>query len=313
MTPRCTKLCRYRGWLLFGDIHGTPLQEVKDLRGCGPTTVRELLALVTSKGGRLATPDVFGVRGLEIPQEPTLRVTPAATGLDPFSLPLPIRVEKTLRNMGIQRLGELDGKQVDQLLVQRQFGTKSLAQLREIIKKANEGFYGFPGKKGAICDPANLLIYVDAAIAKMPAAMQSILRLRHADKPRTLEEVGARCGRITKQRVWQQLEKAYRLLRHGGPRFPRAMASLAQRFNRQHPLTADRLRILSLPWVFKEAPAFYASLLDDLHPGLGPSRRAPPPEKFRPPGRNVKNCAGQRSPRRWGWGNPLKKRALPGR
>jgi DNA-directed RNA polymerase alpha subunit len=85
---------------------------------------------------------------------PSLEVSAAIGHLRLQGLPVSTRLELVLKGLGIERLGHLNGVPVRELLRTRNCGSKTLAELKAILRRAEAGEFTFTQRELATQVPA---------------------------------------------------------------------------------------------------------------------------------------------------------------
>ena len=232
-------------WVV-GDLHDLTFGEIQKCDWCNWGTIAEVHRLVRSlqrAHGLLSASDICEQRQCEnapnitfpklvrcrrrmrrgnrakrpIRQPVVFSVPEQVHPLNPFDLPLSVRLEKALRRRGVHCLGELHALPVHHLLELGNFGSKSAAELNRLIARAAAGEFSTP-PAGAAWEPAELVRMLDALVAQLPDRDREILALRlGADdgKTRTLESIGGRF-KLTRERVRQVVLLCAERLRRAG-------------------------------------------------------------------------------------------------
>jgi len=115
--------------------------------------------------------------------------------LNPFDLPLSVRLEGVLRRKGVRQLGDLHGVPLRELKGFANCGNTTISELTHLIKRAGAG--EFNTEPEVTWDPAKLVCTLDALVADLPNRDAEILVLRlggKGDEVPTLEEAGAKLG-----------------------------------------------------------------------------------------------------------------------
>jgi hypothetical protein len=159
-------------------------------------------------------------------------------------LPGSTRLEALIRKMGLRQLGDLHGRDADDLLRCSNIGVGTIVELQRLIARAAQGeFNGKPVSRSAA--PAALLSLIEAGLTTLPPRDRDLLLDRigaRGTAPATLEQL-SREHRLTRERVRQIVERALvKLSKAWGPRIPALLGMLKMRCNSNLcPLTSTLL------------------------------------------------------------------------
>ena len=289
ISVRLANVLRSKGIRLFGDLHGLTFSGFSKSRNCGSKTLEEIIKLVhaVQLGDRSAEhsqvhptlvktpytlPSIFRFSTARVKPKSFL-VSADAQELNPFELPMSVRLENTLRTKRIKRLGELNGLPYSELLKIDGCGFKVLDELGRLLNRAATGEFR-PG--GPFCpgETGELLRSLDIIIAAVPPRNRDILLLRFGatdNKALTLEEIGSKFD-LTRERVRQIVDKVVpALLKQGGPRLAARLRGIATMCSEMVvPLTPQ----LISKWVgqnssqLRYSTGFYVRLMSELNPEL---------------------------------------------
>jgi hypothetical protein len=121
-----------------------------------------------------------------------------------FELPLSVRLETVLRNLGITIIGGLHGMPHQALLAAKGCGPKSLAKLQQVLARAARGDFNPPLQRAG-WQPKTLIQILDALVGFLPDREGQIFCDRlgaESGELEMLESIARRAG-ITKQWVSQ--------------------------------------------------------------------------------------------------------------
>lgn len=199
-----------RGIRLAGQLHGMAFADFLAFRNCGRKTVTELQALVgTIQRGPRTSASSGEFSTAQEPSPPVRAraffVPASAQAVNPFDLPLSVRLEGTLRRRKIVRLGDLDGVSLREFRRIKNVGKKTTEELVRLIECAARGEFGSVAEGNAPWNPSEFVRTIDALIGGLTTRDRDILLLRiggSSDKLLTLDEVGAKFG-LTRERIRQ--------------------------------------------------------------------------------------------------------------
>jgi hypothetical protein len=259
------------------DLQGLTCRELGRRRGCGKTTVEELRALVRAVQRALRSTRGAGPAGDASPEAPPAGVAHAfwvPVGLrrmNPFQLPISVRLEGVLRRKGVRRLGDLHDVPVTELKAVGGCGEGTVAELRRLLQRAAAGEFTTEAK--VPWSPSALVRTLDKLVEELPDRDRRILLRRLAGEgghPPTLEEVGAEF-RLTRERIRQVMDRSSDRMLRAGTRLRSDLAHLVTFCEESIcPLTPSLLR----HWLGPSAapgrfePAFYVRLAAELCPLL---------------------------------------------
>lgn len=126
-----------------------------------------------------------------------LSVTHAVRGLSLKDLPVSAHLESVLRGLGIERLGQLHGLSVRELLVRPNCGGKALAELATLLRRAEAGEFTLADQQLEKSTAADLLGLLDDLASQLPDRDRQCLLLHFGadgDAPKPFRQIGKRYG-----------------------------------------------------------------------------------------------------------------------
>lgn len=165
--------------------------------------------------------------------------------------------------------GQLHGLSIRELLRTRNLGPVTVAELGDLLRRAEAGEFTFSRRELASKTPADLLRLIDTLVSQLPERRRTVLTLYFgatAQGPQTLRQIGLRYG-ITGSRVGQQLTRAIRwMLRQGNPRLLALLGLVDRAWARsQAPLRPELVSTWQDPASpFRYCPEFYVWLIPRL-------------------------------------------------
>ena len=131
----------------LGDLDGKRLSDFEGYPGFADTTVWQLRCLVLRALHPGVEPDLttwpIPIRNYR-PPGPTFDVSPGIRAFSPLDLPVSTRLKNVLGSLGIERLGQLEGLPVRNLLKSRNCGRRTLEELKTLLRRAETGEFGLP-------------------------------------------------------------------------------------------------------------------------------------------------------------------------
>lgn len=260
--------------VLLGDLHAMQYSQFLRFRNCGRNTTAELHEVV-----RRLQREVHSVQSAA-PEAPSLLQHTGRFSIpfdlhdvNPFELPISVRLENALRSKGVKRLGDLHDLSICDFGKIHNCGKKTVRELEQIVRRVIAGEF----RVSAPFSPANcgqLLRTFDDTLMKLSARDRDVLLYRLGGANgciRTLEEIGTKLG-LTRERVRQIETRALALLpKVSGPGLVKQCQGVSSICNELvSPLTPDLLA----QWLGVEAPrcrwplAFYVRLIGELHPPI---------------------------------------------
>ena len=168
------------------------------------------------------------------PPEPGINfmlvVPTPARGIKLNELPISVRLEGVLQQLGHQTLGDLNKVDVRLLLAERNCGRTTIQELKEIIRRAGEGEFVVSPKRDLNSNLRELALAIDRGFATLSKRDRKIYEMRLVGKNgrrRTLEQIGGEF-KMTRERVRQIIREAtQKVNRGGGPQFVRSLEAVA--------------------------------------------------------------------------------------
>jgi len=189
-------------------------------------------------------------------------------------LPFSIRLARALRRLGFERLGELDGLNLQRLLSQRNCGRATVLELVKVLSLVESGDFDLAADPDRPDGLRHLVRHIDSVLETLPARMLQILLMRlggtRRGKPSTLQEIGNRFN-LTRERARQIFSEAIgRVLKSCGPRGILLLHNLSERcLESVCPLTAELLNSFLGPAPsHRYALPFYLRLFKELDPRI---------------------------------------------
>ena len=275
ISVRLRNVLACQGFKTFGDIHGRQLSEFLQLRRCGKTTILELEALLSGVQGFVTGPDLPPQPALMEPRRfpKNFSVAAVARDLNPLDVPLSLRAEKSLRGLGVQRLGDLEGVAMSKLTRLKGCGDRTFREIQALLQRASAGEFAVTPETLGGTISLDLLPQIDEILRMLSNRDLEIVTLRLAGSgppPGTLKTIGARYN-ITRERVRQILRKIFgSFVRFGGPRFKAFLNAIAA-FCHSHvcPLTPSLLKSWApKPWPLRYKAEFYVRLIARIRPDI---------------------------------------------
>jgi hypothetical protein len=160
-------------------------------------------------------------------------------------LPTTKRLRSVLRAMRVRTLGDLNGRDLGELLKQRHCGVQTISALQGLIQRAIAGEFSHSRVQEST-PVAELLRLIEIAIDNLPLADKDLLLRRvgvQGRRPMTLEQLGQQRG-ITRERVRVIVKKLIDVVRKTfGSRIPRLLELVRKRcLSDVCPLTPELLK-----------------------------------------------------------------------
>jgi|GEM_PF-2918003 len=199
-------------------------------------------------------------------------VAPIAAELNPDDILLSARLRGALSQLGVRKLGDLNGVKVSDFLKCRNCGKRSLRELETVLRRAAAGEYSLPQDPSAL-EPSGTIRALDASLSSLAPRDRDCLIKRFgglSEETFTLDRIGRRY-RLTRERVRQIINGSLRQVRLLlGPAGRLRVQRLLELCRTQVlPLTPELVaRWLPRPWPLSLRPAFYARLLAAIWPEL---------------------------------------------
>jgi Sigma-70, region 4/Bacterial RNA polymerase, alpha chain C terminal domain len=214
----------------------------------------------------------MSISGSDNPISATLSVPAKIRDLDPFELPLSVRLAGALRRKSIQRLGDLDGVTVESLINLGNCGRITIQELIQLLQRAAAGEFNAPKKVLQAMTRLDLLHLIDSLVEQLPDRDRDIVVQRLSGprgRERKLVEIADVYG-LTRERVRQVVEEALTWLRQtGGPKLLFQLESVLSACEKNvYPLTADVMAEWAGGVRVQQGHAFYARLLGELEPKI---------------------------------------------
>ena len=273
LSVRLRHVLEIRNIRILGDLNGLNYQDIIKYKNCGRKTVIELRELVRELQAG-TTNFTTGPTAVE-PINFSIFVVPiSARDFLLSELPLSVRLEKVLRRQGCNKLGDIDGVEINNLLHSANCGKKSIKELQELIRRASAGEFTPMDAADLPAVLKQISASIDLGLAKFPLRDRKIFEERIGGEkvgPRTLEDIAQEFG-MTRERVRQIVKKSFKTIRRsGGLKLINALKLLARECEqRVSPLTSD----LFAKWL-GAAPAanahdalFYVRVLDTLEQSI---------------------------------------------
>ena len=241
----------------LGDLNNQPVSYLKMIKGCGTRSIIEMQLLI----GQTATGGIF-------PQPPAIFSVPEPIrNQPPRDLPLSVRLANSLTALNVHTLGELHGRPEADLLLVKNCGPKTVAELRSLFQRAAAGEFS-PPPDAADSGPVELVQLLDKLLASLPERDLKVLCLRLGGEPgekMTLDAVG-QVVQLTRERIRQIVKTCLRQLRQAGSH--RLRWHLEEMIDRGReaglPPLAELLEENLPPGTGRFRPAFYIRLIDKL-------------------------------------------------
>ena len=258
MSIRLANIFGYNNINKLGDLHGLSLVQFARFRNCGPKTMRELR-------GFLNEPEI-AIKSFSIP--------PEAHVINPFELPISVRLANLLAAIQVTRLGDLDGYKPSELLAVNNCGRVTICELESLLVRIADGEFKTPTEPFRIEQTAELLHLIDSSMAKLRDPAGEIMRLRLEMGPTgimTLEQA-SHCFKRSSERIRQIEDKSvFQIKQLAGPQLRHYLHGVAKIcLESVCPLTPALLR----HWLGEDAtprklsPAAYIRLLEKLDSGI---------------------------------------------
>jgi hypothetical protein len=131
----------------LGELDGKRLSEFEGYPGFAETTVWQLRCIILRALQPGVEPDLttwpIPMRDYRQPG-PAFDVSPGIRAFSPLDLPVSARLRNVLDRLGIERLGQLDGLPVRNLLKARNCGHHTLEELKTLLRRVEAGEFGLP-------------------------------------------------------------------------------------------------------------------------------------------------------------------------
>jgi hypothetical protein len=165
------------------------------------------------------------------PRQGNLSIPNSICHLRLAELPATRRLHLVLKASGVQKLGDLRGRNLSELLTQRHCGVRTVLALQQLIQLAISGEFDQSRIQQSNAAEA-LLNLIETAIARLPDSDRSLILKRigvGGQPPLTLKHLGYERG-LTRERIRKILEKRLDVIRKTfGPRIPRLLERVKKR------------------------------------------------------------------------------------
>jgi hypothetical protein len=202
-------------WYL-GDLHGLPFYRIGALKDCGRKCLLELRNLVRgiqNDGNVFRAQASRGSYFVSIPAE--------AYEISPYDLPISARLATILRYIDVQRLGDLDGIGVFELLKIKNCGRITVRELANLLKRVETGEFQPSAESFSPPAVADVICLFDRLLMEMTPRDREVLLLRFeacAGKMLTLAEIASKL-QLSRERIRQIVKKGLvTLIKTGGPK-----------------------------------------------------------------------------------------------
>jgi hypothetical protein len=288
LSARLAHLLRCAGIRVLGDLHGKRMADFEGYCAGHRNALWALRDLILRAIDPGAKPD-RETRPVPVPYgwapDGTFQVAPAAGGLSLRDLPLSSRLTGAIIGLGIEKLSQLNGLPIRDLLRQRNCGAGTITELRALLRRAEAGEFAASKEELAASTPGDLLRQIDNLAANCLPEKQRALLTRYfgaaGQPPQTLRQIGQQHG-VTCGAVGQCLFRAADLVRRQGGLWLRTwLACIDKACASSH---AQLSPALISSWQdparpFRYSPQFYVRLIARLRPHektACPSQNGPP-------------------------------------
>src|SRR5215470_8322301 len=229
MSVRLACVLRRANIQMLGDLHGCKLDDFAWQKNCGYKTLHELDELVRQAHSRVEQTPPRPMRGSPLVGTTVNFVVPESISQLGFAeLPITNRLKKLVRSIGLQTLGDLNGRSAFELLRCKNCGWRTVTEVGQLIERAIAGEFDETQIEES-ARPRELLTLLEEGMAKLPPRDKHLLcaRIGGEDGPAsTLEELGQQHA-LTRARVQQILGKTLNTLKKmWGPRVPRLLEAV---------------------------------------------------------------------------------------
>lgn len=259
----------------LGDLHGLPIGRFYEQFKWPKRSVRELQRRIR---------ELSGDKEEVVPEPPSCFLVPRGQrDLNPLELPMSVRLERSLRSLGVQRLGDLHGVPFQNILDIPKCGPRTFRELVDLLDRVAAGHFQAGSGAFQTSDLSALLRSLENLLQQISPRDREILILRlnpESGRAALLGMVGARFG-LSKERIRQITGRSLRLLRRaGGPGLLAQLRGVAEKCREANcRLTPEVLAdwLQGRP-VSGELPlAVFARLLAGLNPEIPAGRNSGPP------------------------------------
>ena len=273
LPERLRSLLRGSGIRLLGDLDGKRLSDFEEYLESGKGAISALRLMII----RAIHPGVLPDRRTRPilvrywwPPERAIEVARPAGDLWLKDLPVSVRLEGVLRDLGIERLGQLQGLPILKLLVSVNCGAKTLAELRTLLRRAEAGEFTLAQEKIASSTPSDLLRHIDDLVSHLSEQHRAFLILRFGasgQEPLTFRQIGQQHG-LTGSAVGAGLSRAIGSMRREGSLRLRTLleyvdSACASSHARLSPALVSTWQDPAHP--FEHSPQFYVGLISKLN------------------------------------------------
>jgi hypothetical protein len=274
LPERLRSLLRCSGIRLLGDLDGKRLSDFEEYRESWQGAISALRLMIIRAIHPGVAPDrrtrPILVRYWWAPER-AIEVARPAGDLWLKDLPVCFRLEGVLRNLGIERLGQLQGLPIQKLLVSANCGAKTLAELRILLRRAEAGEFTLAQEEIASSIPSDLLRHIDELVSHLSEQHRAFLTLRFGasgQEPLTFRQIGQQHG-LTGSAVGAGLSRAIgSMRREGGLRLRTLLECVDSACASSH---ARLSPALVSSWqdpahTFEHSPQFYVLIIAKLRP-----------------------------------------------
>jgi hypothetical protein len=286
LCARLRSVLQQAGVQLLGELDGKRLSDFEEFRQCGAGTLWALRSMILRALQPGVEPDLH-TRPIPMrawwTTDQIIEIAPAIVDVRTNELPLSVRLAGVLQGLGVERLGQLHGLTVRQLLVQRRCGRMVLAELVTLLGRAEAGEFTLSEAALASITPADLLREIDDLVSRLPEPNQTLVKLHFGasgQAPYSLGQLGKHWD-LTGSAVGQRLLCALDWLRrHGSLK----LQTLLDHVEGVCARTDTKLSAaLVLSWQdparpFRHIPQFYVGLISKLREArMSRQKPTPPP------------------------------------
>jgi hypothetical protein len=262
LSTRVQNILHWRGIRCLGELHDLPFAELRAQGDCGARSIAELRHILQLAEAGEVAPAAYN---FDVPEN--------IRSWNVSELPLTVRLETVLRNLGIVRVGELHGMHFETLWAARGCGRKTLEKLQQVLARAARGEFAPPVQRAG-WQPKPLIQILDALVGFLPDRGCQVFCDRlgaESGEMETLESIARRAG-MTRQWVSQvALLCVIRIRKSGSLPLKFHLERLKARCNMAHcALSPDVLgRWLKASSAKPRfAVPFYVRLIARLEPGI---------------------------------------------
>ena len=215
LPERLRHLLQYAGIRLLGDLDGKRLLDFEPYRGCGEQTIRALRRMILRElhPGVRADPSMMPISMRDWrPPEQTIEVARTSHGLRLNDLPVSVRLEGVLKDLGISRLGQLDGLCSRELRARPNMGRTTQTELKTLLRRAEAGEFELSRQELASITPADLPRQIDEVIGTLSESDRTLLARRFGATgraPQTSRKIAKEDG-VSRALVFYRLKRLVR-------------------------------------------------------------------------------------------------------